>query len=369
MNQLFLFRKNMTPIRKLLLMKMFACGVPISEYTATGNPLTFNTNVAKPLKSLVLPWTPIQSGTGDPSPDNIRPISGVSALNVWQTGKNVLYLSDQTQHNNWNIGNIPNPLKPGTKYTYSVNGTATAKYRLYYGNSASPLTAVSAISSGYIGAGEHETFTTPSEMGDILVFAGNASGAGNESLENILPMLELGESATPYTSYTGTTKSIVFPDEVGTVYGGSLDVVSGVLTVNRGYSLDTGSDESDWGISSQSETIARFTKAKNKFPVAPKNSSTSNLLANYFKSSSTLAEWDAFIGSTGNLLCYVPKSVAETKEQWCAYLAENPLEVVYELEEPYTIQLTPTQVNALLGDNVIWSDTNGTNTAIYFKKG
>ena len=39
------------------------------------------------------------------------------------------------------------------------------------------------------------------------------------------------------------------------------------------------------------------------------------------------------------------------------------------MAEPYTVQLTPTEVNALLGDNVIWSDTNGSNTAIYLKKG
>ena len=89
MNQLFLFGKNMTPIRKLLLMKLFAGGIPISEYTATGNPLSFNTNVAKPLSSLLIPFTPVQSGTGDPSPENVRPISGTSGVNVWHTGANL----------------------------------------------------------------------------------------------------------------------------------------------------------------------------------------------------------------------------------------------------------------------------------------
>ena len=60
------------------------------EDTATGNPLTFLTDLAKPLVSLLIPFSPKQEGTGDPSPENVRPISGMSGVSVWNGGKNLL---------------------------------------------------------------------------------------------------------------------------------------------------------------------------------------------------------------------------------------------------------------------------------------
>lgn len=45
----------MTPIKKLLYAKAMSGGVSLVEATATGNPLSFTTDVVKPLKSLVLP--------------------------------------------------------------------------------------------------------------------------------------------------------------------------------------------------------------------------------------------------------------------------------------------------------------------------
>ena len=56
------------------------------EDTATGNPVTFLTDLAKPLKSLLIPFTPVQSGTGDPSPDNIRSIVPWDGLTVYNSG-------------------------------------------------------------------------------------------------------------------------------------------------------------------------------------------------------------------------------------------------------------------------------------------
>ena len=59
-----------------------ASGVKGVEDTATGNPLTFLTDLAMPLKSLVANFLPIQS-SGTPSPDNVLPITGWTGLDVW----------------------------------------------------------------------------------------------------------------------------------------------------------------------------------------------------------------------------------------------------------------------------------------------
>ena len=58
---------------------------------------------------------PVQSGTGTPSPQNVRPISGFSALNVTRTGKNLFNKSLLIDQVAWNIFTLQ--LEPNTTYT------------------------------------------------------------------------------------------------------------------------------------------------------------------------------------------------------------------------------------------------------------
>ena len=53
--------------------------------TVTGNPITITDAAALPAKSLVMTIEPIQSGSGTPSPDNVRPISGLTSGTVQTT--------------------------------------------------------------------------------------------------------------------------------------------------------------------------------------------------------------------------------------------------------------------------------------------
>ena len=66
-------------MRRLLLTRG-AAGGSLKEYEVTGNPAVFQTNVAKPLAGFTIPLLPVQSGTGDPSPSNVRPISGWTGI-------------------------------------------------------------------------------------------------------------------------------------------------------------------------------------------------------------------------------------------------------------------------------------------------
>lgn len=50
--------------------------------TATGNPVSIVTNKAQNAISTILSYSPKQSGTGDPSPQNIRPIEGWTEANL-----------------------------------------------------------------------------------------------------------------------------------------------------------------------------------------------------------------------------------------------------------------------------------------------
>lgn len=54
-----------------------------------------------------------------------------------------------------------------------------------------------------------------------------------------------------------------------------------------------------------------------------------------------------------------------TTEDWNVWLSSNPVQLVYELATPQTYQLTPQDVDSLLGDNNVWHDANGNTTANY----
>ena len=60
---------------------------PIDEYS--GALISFNAVALDEITELKANITAVQSGSGDPSPTNIRPITGWSAVNVTRTGKNL----------------------------------------------------------------------------------------------------------------------------------------------------------------------------------------------------------------------------------------------------------------------------------------
>lgn len=58
-------------------------GLTDEQTTAPGNPVTLTTVQEGGAKSALVTFAPKQSGTGDPSPSNIRPISGWDSLHVY----------------------------------------------------------------------------------------------------------------------------------------------------------------------------------------------------------------------------------------------------------------------------------------------
>ena len=116
MSYLSLWQRKGTPIRRMLFNILTGdAGETLYENTATGNPATFTTDLAKSLVSLSVPFTPIQSGSGDPSPTNVRAISGWTGLNVYRTGKNIF------------AGEYPD-IKPLTALTYHAFYVGEGKF-------------------------------------------------------------------------------------------------------------------------------------------------------------------------------------------------------------------------------------------------
>lgn len=64
--------------------------VPV-EITKTGNPISIETNLAQNALDLQISFSPKQSGSGTPSPDNVRPIVPWTALTLTKNGVDTSY--------------------------------------------------------------------------------------------------------------------------------------------------------------------------------------------------------------------------------------------------------------------------------------
>ena len=169
-----------------------------------------------------------------------------------------------------------------------------------------------------------------------------------------------GSSATAYEPYNGSTYNIQFKDGDNplTVYGGSLDVVSGELVVDRAY-VDMGS--LTWTYQS-AQTVFSTNISGLKRGIL--------ICSNYKYTDVNNVERmnDGEIWDKGN--AFSPTNVVVKDLRYTSASdfkqAMSGVQLVYELATPITYQLTPTQVKSLLGSNNIWADTGDVNV-IYFR--
>ena len=304
---------------------------------------------------------------------NICPILGWDSLTVEQRGKNLLALPvayftiDATLANCFFI-------KAGTyTFSYSCAETHRSGYRLidlngnvlsddaHKPNSNFPYNA--SAKAYYAGAnqqaGNRNVLLTIVEDCYIRVVSNqNATGGGFTSAQ-----LELATTASPYQPYNPSSRTISI--SIGAaVYSGTVDVVTGVVTVTHKRILlgdqiwqNTSSgifrvangitDMKTWG--TYYHALSWWC---NIFKIGTTNSSPQNNceITTTINSGTIRARYDAIQGDAA---------------AFKAMLEEHNAELVYELAEPLTIQLTPQEVNSLAGDNTMWSDANGDLTVEY----
>lgn len=194
----------------------------VSYPSQTGSIITFNSQYAGlPLKSHTIALTATQSGSGTPSPDNVRTINGYSAISVSATGKNLVDISDKTiTQGAYVINNVPTKL-PSGDYVLSFN---------FSGNSSSASFRVDDIN----GTAIFQTSFTTIEGINVRYISLNSEGRFLKLFSNAVGtysnfQIENGRQATTYEPF-GNTYTI----QIGsTVYGGEYDARTGVLTVTQ----------------------------------------------------------------------------------------------------------------------------------------
>ena len=346
---------------------------PLEE---TGNPVQCYPVAGYPLGCKVS-WEPVQEGSGEPSPDNVRPIKGRDSVVVKVTGKNLI----QPYEKDTQIA------KNGVTMDYNVAsqlvhvyGTATGTADIFDVEQKIPLFVKSNVTmsitvragkipegvmiqySDFVtlgltctGSKPYDTgaFSRPDAPGSVRFAMNIPTGATVDF--TIAVQLELGTTATAYTPYTGQTATLTLPE---TIYGGTVDAVTGEgLGMWKLLTLDgtepwnaVGSGDT---LYFQSTSISIGTRVLSRgdycttFPIASVSSSNTVQGVSGWKTSLYL-RWSTFA------------DVAALKSYLAAqYAAGTPVQVCYKLATPTPITATGAQpISALSGVNTVLTDAD-----------
>ena len=190
------------------------------------------------------------------------------------------------------------------------------------------------------------------------------SGTGDPSPTNVRPIsgwTGCNISHSGADTSDPTVIPISWQSSAGTVYGGTLDVTTGVLTVEKEYVEYDGSNDESW-FKYNTGSSSGFAMG---LPGAASGGAAkfiSNYLS-YIPAEYTWGSYDGWFSNDGVNLITGVKSVT-TVENWKSYLQNSPLAFVKPLATPQTYQLAPEEVTTLLGQNNIWADC-GPSTVEY----
>lgn len=297
-----------------------------------------------PLKSLIVDIEPVQSGSGEPSPTNIRPISGWTGAKV-ENGGNSIWTgeSSYTRSNAGYISSEAVTLSANKTYVYATQ-TSTADLpmmlEVFKNNSTSWQDRIYQSSTIYSKDGLNIFSFSLSEAGtNLRIYTDSPSGI---TINNV----KLFENPSTYTIPLGST-----------IYGGQLDVIKGTLTVTHISKVFTGdNDTENWDklngcYTIYVENIKQGTSASEIIVISDtykavgvkyRDDVPNNCIAKTAGANNQIAIKDTSIDTIAN---------------WRTYLSTHNVTICYELATPQTIQLTPTAVRSLLGSNNIFADS------------
>lgn len=187
-----------------------------------GNPVVVSDCIKGYPMKITASWEPTQAGSGDPSPENIRAISGKTSVTVTGCGENLL--------------NIRNALIYQEAYGINISreedairlcGTASV-------TNESASFGVLAVDTKMLSGKKLNITAYPirgtlkrayglrtSEEVSIAVMLDLVAGQEYDILTQIMVSKE---ASSAYAPYTGTTRNLTLPE---TIYGGSVDAATG----------------------------------------------------------------------------------------------------------------------------------------------
>jgi len=327
--------------------------LPILQ-SASGSIASFNTDLTD---DLVEVKCQIVAMGGGGTPSTPIPISSFSACSLVACGRNVLpkLYTTETKSNVTLTVNSDGTLSfsgiaSGLEYFIKNFNLKKGSYIFTSGVSESFETYDTFISKDGTTIARGGNNMTPNnftltEDSTLSIVIRVRQGVNTSGLK-IYPMIRLSsDSDTTYAEYNGTTKTIPFGQ---TVYGGSLDVLSGKLTIKNTCFTVT------WGNGTNSTDLGSYIRRRftHSNPIVyPPNADNPQLcdkapyLAAY--SQDTLH----FYCNSTDLYLYLPEGTSDNEQ----------ITVCAELQTPTTIQLSSEEVASIVGNNNIYADTGDTS--------
>ena len=304
-----------------------------------------------------------------PNPTNPLPITGHDEVRVTRTGKNLLPFVNST------VTNRGVTAKGNSDGTYSWIGTATSNTALQF-NVNVPITngvyrfvsnvgAIPGVGNitlyCYDKTGtlrvlyNGDTIDLSSyEIKKIAFFTQTGKSVNYPSVE--LMLIQESETDTAFEPYQGST----YITSLGqTVYGGTLDMVTGVLTVDRAMVSLSGSD---LNIGSGTTKEVNMWRLPLNNPYGTLASSYPSGISNKYVMRNSYNGVNNNNGSlglnqtSGSQILIRDDSLTTAQEVIDAFNS-TPLTFVYPLATPQTYQLTPQQIKTLVGTNNVWASS------------
>lgn len=365
-------------------------GEELTQYTVSGTPpLSLPNSLGKPLKAWSVDVLPNQEGTGDPSPDNVRPIHGTDKLTITTAGKN-LFNWDRPQGTPNPASAYASPRIMDTEHlyvgmtrnnyygvqsisSYSVNNgtisvTVTAGgYGIGYPVSVIPNQVYSAsftnVSNAKISVGFYDAdwnfvshidnvtyFTVPQNaLYVILVITPIALSEGHSTAIAKDIQLEFGSTASDFAPYVAPSQTVLTLPQ--TVYTGTIGSEGGE---SRWGEVDLGTltwyYAESWG-SSPSNFYAIVEGIKKIDATA-----TPNMLVSIYKS---VKATDMYLSSYTNFIAQngdgVRISDARFTDKDTFKAAMQGIKLYYELATPTTFAVPSPTIPTPTGTATTWA--------------
>jgi hypothetical protein len=223
--------------------------IPELVKTVQGNPIVIDDAFGE-AKNLDVELTPIQEGSGTPSPSNVRPITGHDSVTVGVTGKNLIHGTEyNSAYYNREIGfdlkaNLGRASYTQTDNTITVTtldswqgvlfATDVLKagsYHLHYNSTSTNLRGtIYETDADYIVTRVIKNFSAGTVTDEDITVTDNkrvavgicGGSAGTVTLTDL--QVEYGNAFTSYADYHGQSKTVTLPH---TVYGGKPNITTG----------------------------------------------------------------------------------------------------------------------------------------------
>ena len=322
---------------------------PLEE---TGNPVQCYPVTCYPL-GVTASWEPVQEGSGEPSPENIRPISGRDSVKVERCGENLLphifdRIPDTVTKDGLTIVKTP-------KGTIHVSGKKTETnwtdlFRIVLAESERVEMPAGTYSwgSGVIlttdkGNLHVSPFTTDTPR--IITGAYAAVNTAGTYNKDYIPALVAGsEKPTKVEPYTGQTATLTLPR---TIYGGEVDAVTG--DGQETWQAKSFNGTENWALYDDGSSAKFFYTADYTVDSEPLDTICSHFRKAAFTRGTIIRVYTSVFT---DLDAYKDYLTAQ-------YAAGTPVQIAYKLATPTPFTATGAQpIPALPGVNTVLTDAD-----------